>query len=100
MTQSSPSSPDSPARPAPGPLAVAVLSGLLLLVVGWFYLVSGLIAPLWAVVALLVWWVVLAWWLVRLARRGSWLTPLVPVVGAATWFVVMTLGDQLLGWTA
>ena len=68
--------------------------------VGFVYLVSGLAVPGWAVVLLLLWWGVLAWWFVRLVARRSWWTPAVPVVGALTWVVVVTAGEQLLGWTA
>lgn len=96
---SSPSAERTGARPV-GPLVLAVLAALAHLVVGFFYLVSGLVAPLWAIVALLVWWVVLAWWLVRLALRRSWWTPAVPVVAFGTWVAVLTLGERLLGWTA
>jgi hypothetical protein len=86
------------ARPV-GPLVLAVLAALAHLVVGFFYLASGLVAPLWAIIVLLVWWVLLAVWLVRLALRGSWWTPAVPVLAIVTWFAVLTLGEQLLGWT-
>jgi len=87
-------------RPSAGTWVVAGVSGALLGVVGVFYLASGLVAPLWAVVLLAVWWVVLAAVLLRLARRGSWWTPVVPVVAFGTWYGVLTAGEQLLGWTA
>ena len=83
-----------------GPIVVAVLAGAAHLVVGYFYLVSGLVAPLYAVVLLLIWWGVQAWYLVRLARRGSWWTPLVPVVAAASWWLVLMFGGYVLGWQA
>jgi hypothetical protein len=84
---------------APGPIVVAALAGALHLVVGYFYLASGLLAPLYGLIPLWIWWVFLAWVLVRLARRGSWWTPAVPVVAAVTWWVVLSLGETLLGWT-
>ena len=85
---------------SPGPLAVAVLAGIAHLGVGSFYLASGLVAPLWAVLLLCAWWLVLAVVLVRLALRGSWWTPAVPVVAALTWYLVLTVGENALGWTA
>ena len=87
-------------RPNAGTWVVAGLSGVAHLVVGVFYLSSGLVAPLWAIAVLLVWWVLLAVQLSRLALRGSWWTPAVPVVAFATWYVVLTAGERLLGWTA
>ncbi|MGQ1838264.1 hypothetical protein ACT4S2_07370 [Kocuria turfanensis] len=69
------------------------------LVAGYFYLASGLMAPLWAVVLLLVWWVVLTVVGVRLVQRRSYLVLLVPVVAVVTWFALMWFGGQVLGWT-
>jgi len=92
--------------PAAGPstagvllVVAAVVAGLVHLVAGYFYLVSGLVAPGWAVVVLLFWWVVLASYGLRLARRRSYLVLLVPVVAVATWFGVMWFGGAVLGWT-
>jgi hypothetical protein len=68
--------------------------------VGVFYAASGLVAPLWAVVLLGLWWLVLGVALIVLARRGSWWTPAVPVVAYGTWWLVLTAGERLLGWTA
>jgi hypothetical protein len=87
-------------RPSTGTWVLAGISGAAHLVVGVFYLSSGLVAPLWAVVVLVLWWVLLAVQLSRLALRGSWWTPAVPVVAFATWFAVLTVGERLLGWTA
>jgi hypothetical protein len=80
-------------------MTLAVLAGVAHLAVGVLYVASGLLAPFYAVVALWTWWLVLAWVLVRLGRRGSWWTPAVPVVAVGTWFLVLTLGERLLGWT-
>jgi hypothetical protein len=82
-----------------GALALAALAAVAHVVVGVFYLSSGLMAPMWAIVLLLVWWALLAAWLVRAAWRGSWWTPLAPLVAVVTWFAVMTAGEKLLGWT-
>jgi hypothetical protein len=86
--------------PRTGPRALAVVSGVLHLVVGYFYLASGLLAPLAALIPLWIWWLLLGWELVRLTRRNSWWTPAVPLVAIATWAIVLTLGEQLWGWTA
>ncbi len=83
-----------------GPLVVAVSAGLAHLAIGLFYLASGLVAPLWAVIVLDVWWIVLAVVLVRMAMRRSWWTPLVPLVALATWYLVLWIGNDVLGWTA
>jgi hypothetical protein len=87
-------------RPNAGTWVVAGLSGVAHLVVGVFYLSSGLVAPAWAIAVLLVWWVLLAVQLSRLALRGSWWTPAVPVVAFATWWLALTLGERFLDWTA
>jgi hypothetical protein len=87
-------------RPSTGTWALAAVSGAAHLAVGVLYLASGLVAPLWVVAVLAVWWVLLAVQLSRLALRGSWWTPSVPVVAFATWYVVLTAGERLLGWTA
>jgi hypothetical protein len=86
--------------PTAGTWVLAALSGAAHLVVGVFYLSSGLVAPLWAVAVLAVWWVLQAVQLSRFALRGSWWTPAVPVVAFATWWLVLTVGERLLGWTA
>lgn len=68
--------------------------------VGFFYAASGLLAPLWAVIALLVIWtglLVLA--IVLLRRRPAW-TLLVPAVAVLIWFATISAGDAWLNWTA
>jgi hypothetical protein len=83
-----------------GPLIVAVLAGIAHLVVGYFYLVSGLVVPGYALLPLWVFWGLLAWLLVRLAVRGSWWTALVPVIALGTWWLVLLFGGNVLGWQA
>jgi hypothetical protein len=61
---------------------------------------SGLLAPWWAVVVLLVVWVALfvvavAWW----SLHPRWV-PGVAVVAIVLWFAVMVLGGRVLGWSA
>lgn len=90
--------PSTRSRPL-GPLVLAALAGVAHLAVGSLYAASGLLAPGWAVVLLGLWWGVLAVVLVQLGRRGSWWTPAVPVAAAASWWLALTAGEQLLGWT-
>lgn len=69
------------------------------LTVGFPYLFSGLLAPLWAVGVLMVIWVALAVLLVRTRSEGPrdlW----APVLAAAIWLGAMSAGDALLGWSA
>ncbi|HEX5086410.1 MAG TPA: hypothetical protein VFV89_01295 [Nocardioides sp.] len=66
----------------------------------FLYAVSGLLAPWYAVVLLMVIWVLLflaatRWWTPHPAR-----TLVLPVIALALWFVVLTAGEALFGWTA
>lgn len=79
---------------------VAALGMLLLLVALPFYLASGLMAPLWAIVVLLMVWVVLFVLGIRWFARHPYRVLVLPVVAAAIWFAAMTAGEALLGWTA
>jgi hypothetical protein len=83
-----------------GAVAVAVLAAVAHLVVGYFYLAGGLVIPGAVLIPLWLLWLLLAAWLVRLAVRGSWWTPLVPVVAAGVFVLALVIGDQVLGWTA
>ncbi|WP_298585319.1 hypothetical protein [uncultured Kocuria sp.] len=80
-------------------VVAVVIAALAQLVAGFFYMASGLMAPLWAILLLGAWWLFLTYVGVRLVQRRSYLVLLVPVVAAATWFGVMTLGEAVLGWT-
>jgi hypothetical protein len=71
-----------------------------MLPIGYLYLVSGLAVPGYALIPLWIWWFVQAWYLVRLAARGSWWTPLVPVVAFGSWWLVLMFGGYVLGWQA
>ena len=77
----------------------ALLAGLLHLAVLPFFAATGLLAPAWAVMVLLVAWALLAAGLFVLVRRGSPLALLVPPAAMAVWFGTLTAGEQLLGWT-
>jgi hypothetical protein len=81
-----------------GPLVLAGLAGLAHLVVGYFYLAGGLVIPGYVLVPLWLLWIGLAAWLVRLALRRSWWTPMVPIAAAVVLVLVLVVGEQVLGW--
>ena len=84
----------------PGPLVVAGLAGLAHLVVGYFYLAGGLVIPGAVLIPLWLFWLASAAVLVRLAVRGSWWTPVVPVVAAAVFVLALVVGEQAFDWQA
>ncbi len=81
-------------------LVVAGVAMAALAVIGFFYLASGLVAPLWAVVGLMIIWVGLVVVGIRWFRSHPWRVPALPVVAVLVWWGVLTLGERLLGWTA
>jgi hypothetical protein len=78
------------------------LIGLILYVgTGVFpYLASGLVAPLWGIAVLYAGWLVGLWLTIRLFRRASAWALAMPVVAVAFWWVVVTMGESVFGWTA
>jgi hypothetical protein len=97
----SPPSPEPEATRRGLAAAVVVVAAILqLLVLVPFTIASGLLAPLWAVIALHLLWLTATVVLVRFARTRPFVTPAVPVANAALLWLVLTLGDVLLGWTA
>jgi hypothetical protein len=81
-------------------IVVAVAIVLQLVVLVPFTVASGLVAPLWAIIALHALWVAGAVGLALLARRRPLATPLVPAVNAALLWAAITVGEAWLGWTA
>ncbi|MFI7481461.1 hypothetical protein ACH9EU_03490 [Kocuria sp. M1R5S2] len=79
-------------------MAAAAAAAIAHLVAGFFYLSSGLVAPLPAVAMLLLWWAVLACAGMWLVARRSYLVLAVPVVAVLTWLGLMWFGGALLGW--
>lgn len=77
-----------------------VLTAVLHLATLPLYLASGLAAPGWAVLALLALWALLGWAAYLVHRRWGALSALVPLLALGLWFGVLTLGEQVLGWTA
>lgn len=91
----------TPVRRDPvGLLVGAGLAGAAHLVAGFYYLVGGLVVPGAVLYPLWALWVVLAAVLVRLALRRSWWTAAVPVLAAVVLVLTVTVGEQVLGWTA
>lgn len=77
-------------------LAVALHAG-----VGFVYVVSGLVAPIWGVALLLVIWGGLSVVLVRaIQNERPWPALAVPLAGAAAWFAVVQGLGTLFDWTA
>jgi hypothetical protein len=81
------------------------------LVLGWLgliahlatlvvYAASGLLAPGWAVVTLLLVWLALLVIAIRLLRKRPAFVPLVPVGAGLIWLGALTAGENWLGWTA
>ncbi|MET9337079.1 hypothetical protein [Nonomuraea sp. NPDC003804] len=64
-----------------------------------FYLASGLVAPLWAILVLLVVWAGLLGVAVRAVRGRSAWGPAVPVLAVAVWLGAVSAGEAFLGWT-
>ncbi|HEY5980896.1 MAG TPA: hypothetical protein VIT41_14835 [Microlunatus sp.] len=87
----------------PGQVLRYVVAGVAmaaLAVIGVFYVSAGLVAPLWAVIGLMIIWVALVVVGILWFRRHPLRVLVLPVVAVAVWFAVITLGERLLGWTA
>lgn len=72
-------------------------AALLHVVVGYFYLVSGLVVPGYALVPLWALWIVFAVAIWRMRSRPA-VVLAVPFVAAGVWFVVLTAGGAWWGW--
>lgn len=88
----------------PKTVASWILGGLALaalVAMAPFFLASGLVAPIWASLLLIVLWLALiGTGIVLLSRRRPlWVLPL-PLLAALLWFGALTLGERLLGWSA
>ena len=88
----------------PRTVASWILGGLALaalVAMAPFFLASGLVAPIWAsLLLILLWLTLLGTGVVLLSRRRPlWVLPL-PLLAALIWFGALTLGERLLGWSA
>ncbi|CAN7405721.1 hypothetical protein [Knoellia sp. LjRoot47] len=79
---------------------VATLGVLGLFAVLPFYVAAGLAAPMWAIVLLLAFWLVLLVTAIRWFTRWPWPILALPFVAAGVWWLTLTLGESLLGWQA
>ncbi len=79
-------------------IAAAVLAAAGMVVAAFLYVAAGLVAPFWALIVLWITWLALLWYGVMLGRRGSYLVLAVPIVAGVIWFLVLTFGEQVLGW--
>lgn len=70
------------------------------LVMGIWYGASGLVAPTWAVVGLLVVWAALLVTGIWLRTRRPWWMLAVPVLDVAIWVAVVSAGEAFGHWTA
>ena len=67
---------------------------------GFFYALSGLVAPTYGVIALGAVWFALLGVLVVVARRRPGWALAVPLLAFALWVTGLQLGAALFGWTA
>jgi hypothetical protein len=71
-----------------------------LVVVLWFYVTSGLVAPWWAVALLVAAWVGMLVLSIRWATSRPYVVLAMPLAALVLWVVVMSAGGMLLGWSA
>lgn len=63
-----------------------------------YYLASGLVAPLWAIIVLLAGWAGLLGLAVRAVHAGAAWGLLVPFLAAGLWLGAVSAGEAFLGW--
>ena len=86
-----------PSRPAQLAAWMGITFHMLL---GVLYLLSGLLAPFWAVVVLWTLWTGLLAVTIHQRTRRPILVAVVPIVGLVAWAVAMWAGFVLLDWIA
>jgi hypothetical protein len=79
---------------------LGILGLLLYLVVGFLYFGAALMVPGLALAILWMVWLAGVWLLLRVFKRRPELTFLVPLGAAVFWYLYLSLGEVLLGWTA
>ena len=79
--------------------AVVVVGLVAYLATGFVYLTSGLVVPMPWLAVLWVVWLVGLWLVARLFRAWSWWVLAAAPLAAAFWFLYLTAGERLLGWT-
>jgi membrane-bound ClpP family serine protease len=78
----------------------AGVTAVVMVLIGYVYLASGLFMPGWALALLAVLWITLVWYGVRLARTRSLLVLVLPLIGATAWILLAWFGGSVLGWQA
>jgi len=78
--------------------AAAVVSLLLMLPVGFLYLMSGLVVPVPDLFGMYALFAALFAGAALLARRRSWWVLAVPPLSAGLWFLLITIGGRFWGW--
>ena len=79
---------------------IAVAAGFVLhAVAGVFVISSGLMMPMWAIIALAVFWFAALGFAIR-ERHRPLAVLLTPVVTFAVWFLIGWAGETFLDWTA
>lgn len=80
---------------------VAGWVGLVLMLVPlYWFIASGLMAPLWAILVLLALWAVGLIWGLRQRRRYPWAVLALPFALMIFWIGFISAGGAWLGWTA
>lgn len=80
--------------------STAVVTAVLHLLALWAYALSGLVVAGWTYLALLALWAGFGVAAYLVHRRWGGLSALVPLLAVVTWFVVLTVGERVFGWTA
>jgi len=80
--------------------AAAVVALLLMLPVGFLYLMSGLVVPTPDLFGMYALFGLLLAGAALLARRRSWWVLAVPPLASGLWFLLISLGGEYLGWQA
>ncbi|MFZ0014920.1 MAG: hypothetical protein WAL25_12495 [Acidimicrobiia bacterium] len=83
-----------------GVLALGVVGMVLYGLTAVLYLVSGLVVPFPWLIGLWVVWLVGAYVAVLTFRRRRPFTPLLAAAAVVFWWLYVTVGESLFGWTA
>jgi len=87
--------------PWPTGRILALVGVVLYLATGLFpYLASGLVTPVWGLALLYLGWLVGLWWSIGLFQRKSAWGLAMPLASLAFWWLVITVGESIFGWTA
>jgi hypothetical protein len=82
------------------PMVAGWVGLVLMLFPLYWFVASGLLAPLWAVIVLLAVWTGSLIWGIRYRRRRPWIVLGLPFALMIFWFAFITAGEAWLGWTA